>query len=467
MQRSAATPAGLRAAPVALLRQTLVLAHSFDEAARQQRTVRLRGHAAEGNGASVLQTLADSVAASQRLQGAGEDIPATGSAVLGLSAPAGICQVAGQAIQLGVGHSTMLARGGSSSVTVAGHGRWQCRQAIGVLAGATRTPGSAGLSVVAGQQVLDMQAQADAVHLQARAGLVAASQHGEVQLAAGNTLHIATAGGASITLEDGHLRVSCPGTLTFKSGNRHFTGPVQELFPLPQFAQTVCVECLLKAMQAGLPWLPWQTPGDQRVDAQPACALLDMAFAPEAWTQLRALAADVVPLFTHRYTGKGLDRLSPCLAVLPDEARVRERCWQALLDLSNGAPMLSVLRSTADPRALAEHLRRIWEGCSSTGQPWLLRWADGRAAARLLDALDDAQRTRVLGGLHDWHLPTRIGDWMCAAHVHRGAGGHTTERKPGRCHHALHPAAARAAPGRHAALAGASLRGTRAGTRLP
>ncbi|KAG1197562.1 hypothetical protein G6F35_012788 [Rhizopus arrhizus] len=136
MQRSAATPAGLRAAPVALLRQTLVLAHSFDEAARQQRTVRLRGHAAEGNGASVLQTLADSVAASQRLQGAGEDIPATGSAVLGLSAPAGICQVAGQAIQLGVGHSTLLASGGSSSVTVAGHGRWQCRQAIGVLAGA-------------------------------------------------------------------------------------------------------------------------------------------------------------------------------------------------------------------------------------------------------------------------------------------------------------------------------------------
>ncbi|MDH1233315.1 DUF4123 domain-containing protein [Stenotrophomonas sp. GD03930] len=171
------------------------------------------------------------------------------------------------------------------------------------------------------------------------------------------------------------------------------------------------------------PWrhsrLPWQTPGDQRVDAQPACALLDMAFAPEAWTQLRALAADVVPLFTHRYTGKGLDRLSPCLAVLPDEARVRERCWQALLDLSNGAPMLSVLRSTADPRALAEHLRRIWEGCSSTGQPWLLRWADGRAAARLLDALDDAQRTRVLGGLHDWHLPTRIGDWMCVT----GKGG--------------------------------------------
>ena len=253
-QRAASAPAGLRAAPVALLRQTVVLAQTFDEAARQQRIVRLRGPAIEGDGASVLQTLADSVAASQRLQGTDEDIPATGSAVLGLSAPAGICQVAGQAIQLAAGHSTLLASGASSGAIVGGHVRWQCRQAIGVLAGATRNPDSAGLSVVAGEQVLDMQAQADAAHLQARAGLVAASRQGEVQLAAGGTLHIATGGGAAITLKDGNLHVSCPGTLTFKTGERHFTGPVQELFPLPQFAQTVCVECLQKAMQAGLPW---------------------------------------------------------------------------------------------------------------------------------------------------------------------------------------------------------------------
>ncbi|WP_080393126.1 DUF4123 domain-containing protein [Stenotrophomonas beteli] len=171
------------------------------------------------------------------------------------------------------------------------------------------------------------------------------------------------------------------------------------------------------------PWrhsrLPWQTPGDQRVETQPACALLDMAFAPDAWTQLRAMAAEVAPLFTHRYAGKGLDRLSPCLVVLPNDAGARDRCWQGLLELSDGAPMLSVLRTSADPHALAGHLRRIGEGRSSTGQPWLLRWGDGRAAARLLDALDDAQRARVLAGLHDWHLPTGIGDWMCVT----GKGG--------------------------------------------
>jgi len=171
------------------------------------------------------------------------------------------------------------------------------------------------------------------------------------------------------------------------------------------------------------PWrhsrLPWQSPGDQATHAQPARALLDMAFAPDAWTQLRALTAEMEPLFAHRYAGNGLDRLSPCLVALPDDAEARGRCWQGLLKLSCGAPMLSVLRTRADPRALAEHLRRIWEGCSSTGQPWLLRWADGRTAARLLDALDEAQRIRVLAGLHDWHLPTRIGDWMCVT----GKGG--------------------------------------------
>lgn len=254
MQRSASAPAGLRAAPVALLRQTLVLAQSFDEAARQQRTVRLRGYAIDAVGASALQSLADSVAASQCIAGSDERVPATGSAVLGLSAPAGICQVAGQAIQLAAGHSTLLASGASSGVIVAGHARWQGRQAIGVLAGATRNPGNAGLSVVAGAQSLDVQAQANAVSLQARANVVAASQQGEVQLAAGGILHIATAEGAAITLVDGNLHVTCPGTLTFETGDRHFTGPVQELYPLPQFVQTVCVECLLKAMQAGLPW---------------------------------------------------------------------------------------------------------------------------------------------------------------------------------------------------------------------
>lgn len=171
------------------------------------------------------------------------------------------------------------------------------------------------------------------------------------------------------------------------------------------------------------PWrharLPWQSVGDQAADVLPACALLDMAFAPDGWKRLRALPAQMDPLFTHRYAGKGLDRLSPCLVVLPGEAAARAHCWQMLLELSHGAPMLSALRTTADLRDLAGHLRRIWEGCSSTGQPWLLRWGDGRAAAGLLDVLDDAQRTRVLTGLHDWHLPARTGAWTRVA----GKGG--------------------------------------------
>ncbi|MDH0172914.1 type VI secretion system tip protein VgrG [Stenotrophomonas sp. GD04145] len=252
--RTSSDPAGLRMAPVALLRQTLVLGQTFDDAARRHQTIRLRGCVRQASGSSVLQVLADSVAASRSISTAGEQVPATRSPVLGLSAPTGICQVAGQAFQMGVRDCTLLASGGSSAAIVVGHARWQGRQAIGVLAGAAHRADQTGLSVVAGEQQLDLQAQADAVLLQSRARLRATSGQGEVQLAAGRALHIATAEGAAITLTDGHLRVTCPGTLTFRAGRRTFVGPAQELFPLPQFPQTICVECLQKAMQAGLPW---------------------------------------------------------------------------------------------------------------------------------------------------------------------------------------------------------------------
>lgn len=171
------------------------------------------------------------------------------------------------------------------------------------------------------------------------------------------------------------------------------------------------------------PWqhtgLPWQGTDEETANALPAHVLVDRAFAPTACESLHALSASIQPLFKHRYAGEGLDRLSPCLLTLPDDARARERCWQALLGLSLGAPMLSVLRTTAEPGALIHHLRRIWEAESSVGEPWLLRWADGRAAAVLLEALDGDQRRRVLAGLQDWYLPTRTGGWMRVA----GAGG--------------------------------------------
>src|SRR5699024_2383543 len=43
-------------------------------------------------------------------------------------------------------------------------------------------------------------------------------------LAANKTIHLATAGGASLTIEGGKITISCPGQLTVHAGNKVFTG---------------------------------------------------------------------------------------------------------------------------------------------------------------------------------------------------------------------------------------------------
>ncbi|MFX3560335.1 DUF2345 domain-containing protein, partial [Ralstonia mannitolilytica] len=71
--------------------------------------------------------------------------------------------------------------------------------------------------------------------------------------AAAKRVRIATAGGASITLEGGNITVECPGPITYKAAQRKFEGPVSSNYPLPSFPQSICVECMLRAMAGGHP----------------------------------------------------------------------------------------------------------------------------------------------------------------------------------------------------------------------
>jgi len=48
-----------------------------------------------------------------------------------------------------------------------------------------------------------------------------------VELAAGKTVHLATAGGASLTIEDGNIVIACPGTIKVHAGSKAFVGPTQ------------------------------------------------------------------------------------------------------------------------------------------------------------------------------------------------------------------------------------------------
>src|SRR5690606_36528295 len=80
---------------------------------------------------------------------------------------------------------------------------------------------------VAGTGELDVQAQNDEARLRSRDQLKVVSANAEVELAAGKTVRLATAGGASLTIEDGNLVIACPGTIKVHAGSKVFQGPTQ------------------------------------------------------------------------------------------------------------------------------------------------------------------------------------------------------------------------------------------------
>jgi len=77
-----------------------------------------------------------------------------------------------------------------------------------------------------------------------------------VELAAGRTVHVATAGGASVTIEGGNITFTAPGTITVHAAKKSFLPGGSGNYPLPVFPQSVCKECLLLAAQRAAPLTP-------------------------------------------------------------------------------------------------------------------------------------------------------------------------------------------------------------------
>ena len=245
------TPAGEAVGPGALLTQLKTLGETFSSAATTHQTVKVAGHEGTesknasrlvadqsplpGLLASVKTTVPGAAygeargSAAERSPAAGEGrIPHTGDALLGLAAPAGIGLVAGQSLAWSAGETLTLASGQGSNLAIAGHLRVHSGQAIGVLAAAVEGQSEeTALSVVAGNGELDVQAQNDQARLRSKEQLKVVSANAEVELAAGKAVHLATAGGASLTIEDGNIVIACPGTIKVHAGSKVFQGPTQ------------------------------------------------------------------------------------------------------------------------------------------------------------------------------------------------------------------------------------------------
>ncbi|MGC4241825.1 MAG: type VI secretion system Vgr family protein [Herbaspirillum sp.] len=254
-------PAGDNTGGMALLKQATLLGKTFNQAAVTHKTVAMASHVgpAQANASLINDSAAPldamRTAASGMVDGAaeksGEDVaaantktgegkvPQSTSALIGIAAKEGMGVVAGQHLQLANGETVSLLSGQDSQHISGNQLRLRSGQALGVLAGAVAAgEGGQGLQMIAAQQNIDVQAQADTLAVQARDQVSVVSANASVDWAAAKKITLSTAGGANITIDGGNITVQCPGKLTIHAGQKVFDGPVRREVSLPALPRT-------------------------------------------------------------------------------------------------------------------------------------------------------------------------------------------------------------------------------------
>ncbi|AMC34083.1 DUF4123 domain-containing protein [Janthinobacterium sp. B9-8] len=80
-----------------------------------------------------------------------------------------------------------------------------------------------------------------------------------------------------------------------------------------------------------------------------------------------------------------------------------------LIELCEGQPMLSFIRSACDLAGLKQHLECLLKVYCEDNTEWPLRYADIRILVPLFDVLTVGQKKILLGPIHSWLIPDRFG----------------------------------------------------------
>jgi type VI secretion system secreted protein VgrG len=276
-----AVPAGDNAAGMALAKQAQQLAQTFHQAATTHQTVGLavaHGSTAAGQSglddqlapaAALAKSLGGMVSttslanagadAGDRHTGTGESkVPHMLDANIAIVGKAGVGLTAGQDIHLSSQDTTHLASGQDTHWAVGGQARVHAGQAIGFLAGAIQPGGGEaagkGLTLIAAQGAIDLQAQAGAAQVAAKDLLEIKTAQGVVTVAAAKKVTLAVSGGASITIDGGAITVECPGKILVQAGQRSFVGGGTMSWTMPAMPTSVCKPCLLSAASMASPF---------------------------------------------------------------------------------------------------------------------------------------------------------------------------------------------------------------------
>jgi type VI secretion system secreted protein VgrG len=272
-----ADPAGDNAAGMALLKQAATLADSLSKAAKTQQTTALAS--AVGTLKASQSVLSDKLTpmkalhqsasgmvgaeafdvalgdAGSKSTRAGDDmLPHSTDPIVAITGKAGLATVAGQDIQLASGEAISLQAGRDVQVAGGHQMRLHTGQSIGILAGAVQAGQGAkgtGLTMIAGQGPVQMQAQAGQAEMAAKGLVNIQTAAAHIDWAAAKKITLTTSGGAQIVIQGSGISVQCPGNITVKAATRSFVGGAKEDYPLPGLPRQICLACLLRARKNG------------------------------------------------------------------------------------------------------------------------------------------------------------------------------------------------------------------------
>ena len=278
----AANPAGDNAAGIALSKQAANLIKTYSKAAETHKTVKLSGH--EGTtaanqssldeGAAPLPALVKSLSgmvdgkdidqaqadAGAKNTSTANKLPHMADPMITVAAKAGLGLVAGESIQMASGENIHWASGENTELAVGNQLRIHAGQAIGMLAGAIQAGEGAagtGLTVIAAQGKIDVQAQSDTISVQARDEVNVQSANAHIDWAAAKRIVLKTVGGACIDISGGNIIVKAPGTIDVFASQKSFSGPTKMSHTMPSFPDDTLSPTKRK-MRFGLGALPSQ-----------------------------------------------------------------------------------------------------------------------------------------------------------------------------------------------------------------
>ncbi|UXU90393.1 type VI secretion system Vgr family protein [Burkholderia sp. S-53] len=157
-----------------------------------------------------------------------------------VSAPSGIGLTSGEHLQVNADGNLIATAGGNFDVGIMRNFTVAAGRQVSLFAQAQ------GVRVTAAKQDVVVQARTGAMALSASKDMNFTSADGAILAASRGALTL-TSGGAYLKIDGGNIELGCPGDITLKCGNFHWTDPASLSAPLPSMPIGPCKECLLDA----------------------------------------------------------------------------------------------------------------------------------------------------------------------------------------------------------------------------